>query len=189
MRKNYPLWLYVGVIFTVLIIVISLALGFSGYHMVQETTRTATVQLAEQISVITELSLKELQRSAYLVVETQLAQQKTFDEYKHSWPVIASELKSLPFINSIFIGYENGDFFIVAALRTELARTILNAPPKTFFAVQAVENRFGKRISVESFYDANMRLLSGKKRFGDFFDPRIRPWYANAMKKNGYFFT
>ena len=84
MRKNYPLWLYVGVIFTVLIIVISLALGFSGYHMVQETTRTATVQLAEQISAITELSLKEMQRSAYLIVETQLAQQKTFDEYKHS---------------------------------------------------------------------------------------------------------
>ena len=187
MRKNYPLWLYVGVIFTVLIIVISLALGFSGYHMVQETTRTATVQLAEQISAITELSLKEMQRSAYLIVETQLAQQKTFDEYKHSWPVIASELKSLPFINSIFIGYENGDFFVVAALNSESERDALNAPSNTFFAVQFVENRLGGKTSVESFYDEDLLFLSKKERPEDSFDPRSRHWYINAMKKSGYF--
>ena len=189
MRKNYPLWLYVGVIFTVLIIVISLALGFSGYHMVQETTHTATVQLAEQISSITELSLKEMQRSAYLVVGTQLAQQKTFDEYKHSWPLIASELKSLSFINSVFIGYENGDFFIVAALRTELAKSILKAPRKAFFAVQAIENRFGKKISVESYYDEDLLLLAKKERHEDRFDPRARHWYINAIASNDYFFS
>ena len=49
LRKNYPLWLHVGVIFTVLIVLVSFALGFSSYRMVQRTTRTATIQLAEQI--------------------------------------------------------------------------------------------------------------------------------------------
>ncbi len=189
MRKNYPLWLHVGVIFTVLIVLVSFALGFSSYRMVQRTTRTATIQLAEQISTITELSLKEMKRSAYLIVETQLAQQKKFDEYRHSWPVIASELKSLPFINSIFIGYGNGDFFVVAALDSESEREALNAPPKTFFAVQALENRFGKKTSVESYYDENLLFLAKKERPEDSFDPRSRHWYINAMKKSGYFVT
>ena len=159
MRKNYPLWLHVGVIFTVLIVLVSFALGFSSYRMVQRTTRTATIQLAEQISTITELSLKEMKRSAYLIVETQLAQQKKFDEYRHSWPVIASELKSLPFINSIFIGYGNGDFFVVSALRRKSEAALFNAPAKTFFILQSIEHHLGNRTSNMFFYDEKLSLL------------------------------
>ena len=111
MRRKYPLWLLIGTIFTVLIIVVSFALGFSGYHMVQRATRTATIQLAEQISKITKLSLMEIQRSAHLSIASHLGGKKTFSGQLNSWRLLAHDLNAFPFLNTVFIGYENGDFF------------------------------------------------------------------------------
>ncbi len=189
MRRKYPLWLLIGTIFTVLIIMVSFALGFSGYHMVQRTTRTATIQLAEQISKITKLSLMEIQRSAHLSIASHLGDKKTFSEHLNSWRLIAHDLNSFPFLNTIFIGYESGDFFSVTALRTKADSVQSYAPDNASFILHSFRNRGGKIKSRKSYYDKNLHFIGNDKSFRDPFDPRTRSWYANAMRKNGYFFS
>ena len=189
MRRRYPLWLYMGSIFTLLLVIMSSVLGFSGYHMVQYATRMATIQLAEQMSEMTEKSLKEIERSAYLVLESQITNQQTFDEYLDSWSMMSSQLKSLSFLHAVFIGYKNGDFFFVRALRTEAERTALKAPTKTFFDVYSVQNQMGKAISRESYYDENLVFLGETRYPEDGFDPRTRHWYKGAMQTDRYYVT
>ena len=189
MRRRYPLWLHIGVIFSVLIILVCFALGFSSYRMVQRTTRAATIQLAEQISKITKVSLGEIQRSAYLSIASQLQDKETFEKHLDSWRLAASDLDSFPFLNTIFIGYRNGDFFSVTALRTEADIVTSSAPSKTSFILHSFKNRGGKVKSSKSYYDKNMRFIGVDKSFQDGFDPRTRSWYTCAMQKSGYFFS
>lgn len=192
-HKHYPLWLYMGIIFTTLVIVMWFALGFSSYHMVKKTSLTATNQLAEQITRIAELSLEAVQRSAYVAIETlsnvNLAEKSVSDLRLHVFPLMAADLRALPVINSIFISYENGDFFVVRALRTESEIALFNAPAKAFFIVQSVEHRLGNKTSNIFFYDEKLLLLAKQEHPEDAFDPRTRDWHMNAIKITGHSFT
>ena len=192
-HKHYPLWLYMGIIFTTLVIVMWFALGFSSYHMVKKTSLTATNQIAEQITRITELSLEAVQSSAYVAIETlsniNLAEKPISDLRLHAFLLTAADLMALPVINSIFISYENGDFFVVSALRRKSEAALFNAPAKTFFILQSIEHHLGNRTSNMFFYDEKLSLLGKQEHPEDAFDPRTRHWHMNATKITGHSFT
>lgn len=189
MRGRYPLWLHIGITFTVLIVIVCTALGIMGYRMVQKTTRTAVLGLAEQITRITELDLKEMKRAAHVAIATELRSNKTFEEHLLSWRLVAPMLESFPFFNTIFMGYENGDFFSITAPRVASDIQTHQAPAETSFIVHSFRNKKSKIASRVLFYDKNLRVISENKNFHSDFDPRSRSWYTNAKYRSGYFIS
>lgn len=187
--RSYPLWLCMGVIFTTLMICVWFTLSFSSYRMIKKTTLSATVQLGEHISKIMELFLKKTQMTAYSIVESLahdgITESTNWEERLQSLPSMTSSLIASAVVNSIFIGYEDGDFFVVRALRTEEEKRFLKAPAKAFFIVQNSDLEGEKRLERIRFYDEDLNALGRDIHIEGLFDARTRPWYINAMDQEG----
>ncbi len=132
-HRQYPLWACLGGFFMLLIGVIGLAFSYSSYTMVKKTTLSATHQLSEQISDLTELTVSTIQQQTHRVLDSlaksRLSKARSLDERMPSLPYVAILLLQNPDIHSIYAGYENGDFFYVSSLKMGAPKILALATP------------------------------------------------------------
>jgi adenylate cyclase len=97
-------------------------------------------------------------------------------------------LRIYPQIQSLYVGYENGDFYMVTHIAGEGAaklRTALDAPPKAAFANEIVAtSAAGERVVRWNFLAEDGSLISSGKPGPAKFDPRERPWYETAKNSD-----
>jgi adenylate cyclase len=90
-------------------------------------------------------------------------------------------LRIYPQILSFYVGYENGDFYMVTHIAGEGAdqlRTALDAPPNTVFANQIVSHDVdGERVVRWNYLAEDGSVVDTGKPGPATFDPRQRPWY------------
>lgn len=109
------------------------------------------------------------------------------DDLYSQLPVMLRALKIYPQIFSFYVGFENGDFFMVTHLAGEKApelRTTLNAPPKAAFANEIVTQGANGEQMVRWNYLAEDGSVIDMGKPGPTFDPRDRPWYTMAKNSN-----
>ena len=82
---------------------------------------------------------------------------------------------------AVYVGYFNGDFFLLRALGDEETRKTFEAPRHAAFLVQSMERRGGPRARFV-LLDAALNTISEPTPAGYTFDPRTRPWFVAAMK-------
>jgi adenylate cyclase len=97
-------------------------------------------------------------------------------------------LRIYPQILSFYVGYENGDFYMVTHITGEGAdklRNALDAPLKAAFANEIVsQNANGERVVRWNYLGEDGTVIdSGKPRPANF-DPRPRPWYETAKNSD-----
>ncbi|HZG18511.1 MAG TPA: HD domain-containing phosphohydrolase [Herbaspirillum sp.] len=86
-----------------------------------------------------------------------------------------------PLVSAVYVGYPNGDFLLVRALRGAEQRAFFSAPAAAAFLVQTItHNAAGQQQGQYRFYSAELKLLALQDQPGYLFDPRTRPWYARA---------
>jgi adenylate cyclase len=97
-------------------------------------------------------------------------------------------LRIYPQILSFYVGYENGDFYMVTHIAGEGAdqlRTALAAPPKAVFANEIVsENTNGQRMVRWNYLAEDGTIIDSSKPVPATFDPRSRPWYETAKNSD-----
>ncbi len=97
-------------------------------------------------------------------------------------------LKVYPQIFSLYVGYANGDFFMVshvAGPQNAAARAALKAPDEAAFANERIAlGSDGVRRLRWIFLDADGNEI-GSSEGGAEFDPRERPWYQAAHDGDG----
>ncbi|EAQ64116.1 chemotaxis sensory transducer family protein [Marinomonas sp. MED121] len=89
-------------------------------------------------------------------------------------------------ISSIYIAYDDGDFYLVRRLPSKSKRTSFHdAPENTRYVIQISEKDNGKTMGEYRYYDNKLNFISVKSehRYG-LFDPRTRHWYQDAMSQN-----
>ncbi|MEP9354295.1 HD domain-containing phosphohydrolase [Xanthobacter sp. KR7-65] len=102
-------------------------------------------------------------------------------------PVMADVLSAIPVLSAVYVGYPNGDFLLMRALRTPAARSTLDAPDGSAFLVQSID-RAGAgadRGAAWRFYDGDLKLLGERALPGYDFDARSRSWYRDALANSG----
>ncbi|MFN7155338.1 MAG: hypothetical protein ACK4OE_16770 [Acidovorax sp.] len=101
-------------------------------------------------------------------------------------PVLARLLEQNPLLSAVFIGYPDGQFLLVRPLRDAAVRTRMDAPREAAFVVQAMSRERGVAgvVGRWNYYDAQLRLIDSAVRPEYRYDPRPRPWYAEAAEKN-----
>lgn len=99
-------------------------------------------------------------------------------------PVLARLLEQNPLLSAVYVGYPDGQFLLVHPLRNAGLRERVGAPQAAAFLVQSIarEQRAAPLAGRWSFYDAQLRLLTTSVRPDYRFDPRTRPWYAEAVQ-------
>ncbi len=110
-----------------------------------------------------------------------IVEAKTLEARLQRLYVLSEELTVNPMIASIYVGYDNGEFFLARPLDNLAIRERFKAPPGSNFMVQARTRQANGSIQGEFiFFDADSRIEE-RRRVPDYtFDPRTRPWYEAA---------
>ncbi|MBU0749707.1 MAG: phosphohydrolase [Gammaproteobacteria bacterium] len=101
-------------------------------------------------------------------------------------PVLARLLEQNTLMSAVFIGYPDGQFLLMRPLRDAALRARLDAPRDAAFLVQTMARERGVSglVGRWSYYDAQLRQIDSAVRPEYRYDPRARPWYAEAAEKN-----
>lgn len=97
--------------------------------------------------------------------------------------LIADILESSGIVSAVYVGYDNGDFFLLRKVRRQSAGRFQDAPPNTRYLLQSIERDPQNRPMPEwQYYDHNLELLARSKPTTYNFDPRTRNWYQRARE-------
>ncbi|MGI9356596.1 MAG: adenylate/guanylate cyclase domain-containing protein [Rhizobiaceae bacterium] len=102
-----------------------------------------------------------------------------------------SLLHELPQLTSIYIGFDNGAFYMLGATHARSPKRLksLSAPARAKFIEQIVYPSTGGPKVVRHFLDENGKTLGSNPPRNTKYDPRTRPWYVDASKSGEVFQT
>ncbi len=184
-RKRYPLYLTLAAVFVTLFVVFGLALiGF--FH--RESKRIELLgadDLMDRIGRHMQTSIAELYLPAQSLVDVASKSAPlagtSLDDRLATLGVLTEALRLNPHMSSIFVGYEDGEFFLVRSVGDRrVAAQALDAPKGSRFAVQSIERDEGVRGTL-LFFDDALELLDTRPLSTTDFDPRDREWYRLAI--------
>jgi adenylate cyclase len=185
---------YIGIIGLLVLIVAVLAGGIIWYNLRKSTD--LMVAAAERHMVETGEKISDRIRLLYdpLYAIVGIASQMPDVEAPFSGnsyagaPVLLRVLSFYPQILSLYVGFDNGDFFVMTNIfgesRTRF-RTALQAPDGAAFAIRimtAASN--GTRTERRIFLDDKGAEIGRQDAGVTDFDPRQRPWYGLALHSN-----
>ena len=105
--------------------------------------------------------------------------------------IMLEALAYYDFMFSAYIGYDNGSFIQVVAVRDRPAyRDLFDAPSGTFFVLRAIaEDAEGHLKQRWHFMNRERQVTGQRPDLDPDYDPRKRPWYIRAQQESSAFFT
>jgi HD-GYP domain-containing protein (c-di-GMP phosphodiesterase class II)/methyl-accepting chemotaxis protein len=183
---RHPLRVHIATVFTAVILAACGLIAWSNHVQGRGMVLEAAEDLIDRIDNEASNALKNLFGPVESLVTwasfAPLSAAGSLGTRLPSLPALAEILKRRTQLAAIYVGYENGDFFLVRALRDEASRKEFGAPQEAAFLVQSVERRRDAIESRFALFDAALGNISNLPRSDFRYDPRTRPWYVQAMK-------
>jgi HD-GYP domain-containing protein (c-di-GMP phosphodiesterase class II) len=188
-RRRFPLYLTLAGVFVTLFVIFGLVLiGFfhSGSKRIE---LLGADDLMDRIGRHMQTSIGELylpvQGSVDIASKSAPLEGATLEERLATLGALTEALRLNPHMSSIFVGYEDGEFFLVRSVGDRrVAAMTLDAPPGTRFAVQSIEHAGGEAVGTLLFFDHVLGLLDSRPLETADFDPRGRDWYRMAIDRS-----
>ena len=189
-RRRYPLHVTISVAFTALLAVVGLGLVTYNYVESRKMALLAADDLLDRIDEHMQVSVEGLYGPVENVVDIAA---KTMPPNSHSTDHgmrslgFASEVLRLKHdIASIFVGYEDGDFYLLRRVEAWPGiREFVTVPEGTIFVLESVERQREPELKEWLFYGSDLELIGQASTPWDGFDPRERDWYVAAMGDSG----
>lgn len=197
MKKRYPF--YVGITTLILSIVIIL----TGLFLLisHRESKTAAVQMADRL--FSEINTKTLERyesalESVAVIVGSAARMPGMTTLPIggglSHPGISLMIEALIFYEYIFstyIGYDNGSFIQIVAVRNQKdLRRHYDAPAKTYFILRSIATNLEGRMTQRwLFLNLERQVIGERTGLDPDYDPRNRPWYVQAQQESTAFYT
>ena len=186
--KRYPLHLTIAAAFTALLLVIGLTLISFNYLETRKIALLGADELLERTSLHLQSSIAELYVPAQNLVDVLsralTAEDTELEERFELMPLLAEPLMRNPTISAVFVGYENGDFFLVtSALDRWRDGDDGEVPPEAVFVAQSIDDARGGAANYELyFFDEGLELVGRGEMDREGYDPREREWYKAALE-------
>jgi HD-GYP domain-containing protein (c-di-GMP phosphodiesterase class II) len=195
--KRYPF--YVGIATLIVLIVVVLTGLF--LWISHRESKIAAFQMADHL--FSEINAKVLQRyEAALESVAVLADSAARMPGMASPPVggglthsgMELMLSSLEFndeLFSVYVGYDDGTFIQITAIReSPEVRRLFDAPEKTFFVLRTISADIEGALKQRWLFLNRQRQVIGERSGLDpDYDPRTRPWYIRANEETTAFYT
>ena len=172
------------VVFSMLLVaVVVIALGWHGAK--QSLLDTAARAASDSGALVTERTrrlLEPAQSTLRQLTFDPIGSSRNLDDRMQRLFVFAEELAVNPLISAVYVGFDDGQFFLARPLDNEAVRQRFKAPAKSNFVVQSVSlAKDGReRVGEQVFLDAENHIVE-RRAVPDYqFDPRTRPWYQKA---------
>lgn len=193
-KRGIPLQVLVTGAIILSMLVLAVSLLVQGYRGVEGALVTAAGESAAQLGVTVNERIRRLldpaQNTLRLLSYDGISQTDNLPARLERLPMLAENLRANRTLSALYVGYPNGEFLLIRALRTTKARQALKAPEKTFYLVQSQTlGEQGALVGEWRFYDARLQLLQRQERPDYRYDPRQRPWYKDAYAGKGTVLT
>lgn len=159
------------------------ALAWQGYRGIRQTLVAAAGDTAQQVGKTIDERTRRLidpvQSSIRLLAHNPAAH--TQAQRLERLPQLVETLNANRMLSAAYMGYPSGDFLLVRRLRDPQLLQRFAAPPGTAFLVQRVSRGEGGVVQGEwRYYDQALNLLQAQAKPEYRYDPRTRPWFAEA---------
>ncbi len=191
MKYRLPLHVQISTIFLALILLVGGIIGSLGYKISRDILESTASELNTRISRETLVEFSSLigpsEMAVRLLSFDGVSLAASLQERMTNIGFMREALSNSEVLSSIYIGYGNGDFFMVRRLANEIDRAAFNAPEKTAYIVQSIEHTDESQRGVYIYLDAALAPLRSDEHpdYPAAYDPRTRDWYKAALNSNG----
>ncbi|WP_421548373.1 HD domain-containing phosphohydrolase [Pseudomonas sp. QD4] len=187
-QRRFPLHVHISVMFTFLLLLTGIVLGFFNYQQTTRIILSSSEHLFQRIEQDVQQDLKHTYQPIRYLLSLQA------DNPAIQTPDLNRRLALLkPFsqslidhgeLASLYVGYANGDFFMVRPLRSAALKAARKAPEAAAYEVWSIErDPGGEQVRSQTlFYDSTLGLLDQRSNSNERYDPRTRAWFANAPR-------
>lgn len=188
-QRRLPLHIHISVMLTCLLLLTGLVLGIFNYQQSTQIILSSSEKLFDRIEQDVRLDLKATYEPIRHLLSLQIlnpaVQAPDLEQRLALLKPFSQSLTDNPDLASLYLGYGNGDFFMVRPLRTDDLKTLLNAPKTAAYQVWSIERSSGGQVHSQSlFFDRNLAFISRQDNPDDPYDPRSRAWFTSAARDN-----
>ncbi|MGF0242614.1 HD domain-containing phosphohydrolase [Rhodococcus sp. IEGM1300] len=185
-KRRFPLHVHISVMFTVLLLLTGVVLGIFNYRQTTQIILSSSEKLFERIEQDVRLDLhttyQPIRHLLSLLVDNPAVQATNLEQRLALLKPFSQSLEDNPDLASLYLGYGNGDFFMVRPLRTSALKALLKTPDTAAYQVWSIE-RNGSSDQVRSqslFFTQNLTLIGQQQNAAEDYDPRTRAWFTSA---------
>ncbi|WP_232453379.1 HD domain-containing phosphohydrolase [Burkholderia ubonensis] len=159
----------------------------SNYIATRLSLQTAAADLSRRISHETVEGMQTLLSPTETVVRivshSLLVNAKTPQERLEFIPMLRDALETSPALHALYIGYANGDFFVIQRFISDAERRSLGAPPAASYVVQSIGNDQQGPHGFNLFLDSGLAPLSkvDAPDYARSLRIKTRPWFIEAL--------
>lgn len=188
-KKRFRILITITVLFTSLIIFLGLSMREFVYwkssEIIYESSDQYFEQIRQELTLTYESSTKTLSQTIHILADTPVMSAPNLEQRLKHVPLLYKALQQEQSLSALQIGYENGDFFIVRPLRSKYLREQFYAPSEAVAVVDNIsQDTDGVRRLKRLYFARDMNQVGTVSIDSTDYDPRIRPWYKNALKSN-----
>ena len=195
--KRYPF--FIGI--TTLVVIIVLTLSGLFLWISHRESKAAAIQMADRL--FSEINQKTLERyenalesvavlAGTVVRMPGMAALPAEDGMRHpSMEMMFEALAFYDYLFSTYLGYDDGSFIQIVAVRDEpeLLR-LFGAPTGTWYVLRSISaNSEGLLKQRYRFFNRQRNIIGESDGLDPDYDPRTRPWYIRAQREETAFYT
>jgi phosphoserine phosphatase RsbU/P len=184
-RRRFRLRVHIATLFLALIAIAGVAIVGYGYRATSRLLLAAGDEEFLRIAEHTAERVRNLLAPARLLVELlarhPLTRAGTLAGRLEALPLLTGALAAHPEISAVYIGFGNGDFFLVRSLSGPVRQT-LRAPAGASFLVQSLAGTDRPAPGRYLYLDRLLGVVRDEPRPDYRFDPRTRDWYRQATE-------
>lgn len=185
-KRGVPLQLLVAGAIIISMLALAGALLIQGYRGVEGALVAAAGESASQLGATINERIRRLidpaESALRLLTHDPISQTDNLPARLDRLPMLVENLRANRTLSAVYIGYPNGEFMLIRALRVPEVRHTLQAPDEAIYLVQSLTLDGQGAVRGEwRFYDGQLRLLRVQERPDYKFDPRQRPWYVESL--------
>ncbi len=191
MTRRFPLHVHISTLFIALILLVGGVIGGLGYRISSGILETTASELNARIGRETVGDFTSIigpaEMATRLLSYDGITQATSLEERLQNVGFMREALNNSGALTSLYVGYGNGDFFMVRRIWDETDRKFFDAPEKTAFMVQSIDRQGEDPRGRYIFLDAQLLVLRSDDRpaYATSFDPRTRRWFRAAMSAEG----
>ena len=191
MKFRLPLHVHISTLFLVLVLIVGSAIGGLGYSVSRSLLKSSADQLSQRIGRETLREVRSLigpaEMAARLLSLSGLPQAGSLEQRLGYLGFMREALDASSELTSLYVGYGNGDFFLLRRVANAAAAGNFAAPPETAYLVQSIDHPAGKVRGRFIFFDKALTRLHSEERpaYAQGYDPRSRHWYQDALAADG----
>ncbi|MBD9417462.1 HD domain-containing protein [Pseudomonas sp. PDM16] len=193
-ERRLPLHVHISVLFTLLLLGSGMALGLFNYYQTTQVILSSSKQLFSQMREEVEADLQHTYQPIRHLLGLLALNERNLahDSYQRMslLPMFAQALRDNPKLASLYIGYEDGDFFMVRPLRDDRLKQVFDAPANAAYQVWSIDRHGDARpISESQYFDVDLNWIARRQNLSEKYDPRTRTWYKSARESGALITT